>query len=59
MAIAMLIIEFIFSLFQSYYDDGQIVTSRKQIAQHLVSKAYGLELISTLILILFFIFSEF
>lgn len=54
-SLLLLILDFFFSLFQSYYHQGQIVTSRKLIARHLITRAYGLELASTIILISFLI----
>ncbi|CAD8084160.1 unnamed protein product [Paramecium sonneborni] len=54
----MLIAEFIFNLNVAYYQEGNMVVDRKQIAKNLILKSHGLEILSTLILILTLIFPD-
>ncbi|CAD8197075.1 unnamed protein product [Paramecium pentaurelia] len=56
--ITILIAEFLFNLNVAYYQEGNMVTDRKQIAKNLISKSYGLEIFSTIILILALIFPD-
>ncbi|CAD8093468.1 unnamed protein product [Paramecium primaurelia] len=56
--ITILIAEFLFNLNVAYYQEGNMVTDRKQIAKNLISKSYGLEIFSTITLILDLIFPD-
>lgn len=53
-----LILEFIFNLNVAYYLEGNLVIDRKLIAKNLIYKYYGLEIFSTIIILLAFMFPE-
>ncbi|CAD8096804.1 unnamed protein product [Paramecium sonneborni] len=55
-SLALIIIDFFFGFACSYYEDGQIITNRKKVVMHNLTKSYGIELASTVVLIIFFIF---
>ncbi|CAD8192068.1 unnamed protein product [Paramecium octaurelia] len=55
--LTLLIIDFILSFNNAYYEFGSIVTDRKKIAQYVLTKSYGLDILSVLILITFLIIS--
>ncbi|CAD8177398.1 unnamed protein product [Paramecium pentaurelia] len=51
--IMLLVIDFILSFNNSFYQFGQIVSNRATIAKNVISKSYGLEAISILILVIY------
>ncbi|CAD8174959.1 unnamed protein product [Paramecium pentaurelia] len=51
--IMLLVIDFILSFNNSFYQFGQIVSNRVTIAKNVISKSYGLEAISILILVIY------
>ncbi|CAK80915.1 unnamed protein product (macronuclear) [Paramecium tetraurelia] len=51
--IMLLLIDFILSFNNSFYQFGQIVSNRVTIAKNVISKSYGLEAISILILVIY------
>ncbi|CAD8073817.1 unnamed protein product [Paramecium sonneborni] len=56
--ILLLVFDFILSFNSSIYQFGQIVSNRATIAKNVISKSYGLEAISLLILIIYAIISN-
>ncbi|CAD8160840.1 unnamed protein product [Paramecium pentaurelia] len=56
--ILLLVFDFILSFNSSFYQFGQIVSNRATIAKNVISKSYGLEAISILILIIYAIISN-
>ncbi|CAD8172405.1 unnamed protein product [Paramecium octaurelia] len=51
--IMLLVVDFILSFNNSFYQFGQIVSNRATIAKNVISKSYGLEAISILILVIY------
>ncbi|CAK77489.1 unnamed protein product (macronuclear) [Paramecium tetraurelia] len=56
--ILLLVFDFILSFNSSFYQFGQIVSNRATIAKNVISKSYGLEAISILILIIYAMISK-
>ncbi|CAD8187163.1 unnamed protein product [Paramecium octaurelia] len=57
--LALLIIDYIISFNQAFYEFGSIVTDRRKIVQYVLTKSYGLDIVSILFLIIFLIISVF
>ena len=55
---SLLLGEFLFNINVAYYKEGNLVKDRKYIVKHLIYRANGLELVSTLIIIITLIFPE-
>ncbi|CAD8147834.1 unnamed protein product [Paramecium pentaurelia] len=55
-SLGLIIIDFFFGFACSYYEDGQIMVDRKKVFLHNLTKSYGIELASTVVLIIFLIF---
>lgn len=55
--LTLLIIDFVLSFNNAYYEFGSIVTDRRKIAQYVFTKTYGLDILSVSILITFLIIS--
>ncbi|CAD8114502.1 unnamed protein product [Paramecium sonneborni] len=52
-SLGLIIIDFFFGFACSYYEDGQIITNRKKVFLHNLTKSYGIELASTVVIIIF------
>ncbi|CAD8147071.1 unnamed protein product [Paramecium octaurelia] len=55
-SLGLIIVDFFFGFACSYYEDGQVMVDRKKVFLHNLTKSYGIELASTVVLIIFLIF---
>lgn len=54
-SLVLIIMDFLFGFICSYYENGQVVTNRKKVFFHNLTKSYGIELASTVVLVVFLI----